>query len=189
MVAHRRFAPLACSACALFLIGCAGTGENAALFHRFQESAYLQDLWAETCSFPLTEESLVLLASINFSGNAPRLVCDWSLAPVGASDSGITLAEGVTDLDARWVGCGRDAAFPNLVWDAVRNPGSNVVHLGEGLSSGSQSAVVLIAKCHYWDDYYCTIKRANPNCSFPHAAQILSMAYAVLDAETGEILW
>lgn len=193
MAAHHKFAPLGFSACcmaaALFLMGCAGAGDNADIFHRFQESDYLQGLWAETCSFPLTEENLVLLASLDFIGNAPRLTCDWSLAPVGASDSGITLAEGVTDLDARWAGCGRDAALTDLVWDAVRNPGWNLVHLGDGLRPGSQKAAVLVAKCHYWDEHYCTLKRANPNCSFPHAAQILSMAYAVLDIETGEILW
>jgi hypothetical protein len=180
-----------CCAAAVFLLtGCVSAEDSGTrAFRRFEQSSYLQSLWADTCSFPLIEENVVMLAAVDNAAVTPRLQCNWMRTPVGVGDTGVTLAEGITDLDARWFGCGEDVALPGSVWDAVTNPGSNLVHLGTGVSTGAQGAIVLAAKCHYWDDYYCTIKRGNPNCDFPNADQILSMAYAVFDPKTGDILW
>jgi hypothetical protein len=191
MVANHKEAILqfvGCCMAALFLAGCIPE-DNAQVFRSFEQSAYLQDLWADTCVFPLTEENVVMFASVRRGIFEPKFQCDWKRMPVDIGDSGVTLTEGITDLDARWFGCGSDASLPSLVWDAAKNPGSNLVHLGKGLPSDAQEAVILVAKCHYWDDHYCTIKDGNPNCYFPNADQILSMAYAVIESETGEILW
>jgi len=193
MVVNHRISFLRFSGCcivAVFLLaGCGSVGNNTEAFTRFGQSSYLQSLWSETCSFPLTEENVVMFATVSNEAVEPRLQCDWKRTPIGVGDTGVIFVEGITDLDARWFSCEKDTSLPGLVWDAVTNPGSNLVHLGTGVSTGAEGAIVLVAKCHYWDDYYCTIKSSNPNCGFSNADQILSMAYAVLDPKTGDILW
>jgi len=182
--------PFACCVAALFLLtGCHSRSESEQAFRHLEKSPYLQNLWAETCSFPLTAENIILLAFVGREADASQLRCDWHRIPIGTSESGVSFVEGVTDLDARWFNCGGSTSLADLVWDAVQHPGSNLVHLGKGLPSDAQKGVVLVAKCHYWDDHYCTIKSGNLNCDFHNADEIMSMAYAVLYPETGEILW
>ena len=181
-----------CVTVSMVLMGCGTTSSRINTeksFSRFEQSSYLQELWADTCSFPLIKENLVILAHASYQDRQPHLECDWAQTAVGFNDIGVIFNEEVSDLDPKWLACESDSTFAQLVWDAARIPSYNLIHLGNGISPNSRNAAVLISKCHYWDEYYCTIKRGNPNCKFPNADQILSMAYAVLDLETGKILW
>lgn len=181
-----------CAMVSMVLMGCGENSYNISseeTFSRLEQSSYLQDLWAETCSFPLIEENLVILAHAKYQDEQPAIKCDWAETAMGSNNIGVIFKEEVSDLDSRWLDCESDSTFAQLVWDAARNPSYDLIHLGDGISPNSHNAAVLISKCHYWDEYYCTIKSGNPNCKFPNADKILSMAYAVLDLETGEILW
>jgi len=160
------------------------------VFPQFERSAYLQRLWESTCTFPLAEENLVFLAHVEDRQDGPSLSCSWRRVPQGVDpSSGIRFAEEVSDIDSRWFTCGDDPVLAAAVWNAVRHPGSNLVHLGEGLRSDASEADILVAKCHYWKGGYCEGDDVNSHCLLPNAAKIMSVAYAVLDTETGEIHW
>jgi hypothetical protein len=171
---------------ALLLTACTLPGS---VFRQFESSAHLQRLWDGICKYPLEKENLILIGHIREIDGRPVLTCDWNRQPSGTDQvtSDIEFPEEQSDIDGRWFACDDQTAI--AVWDAVRHPGSNMVHLGGGVDADAREAYVLVGKCHYWTDNYCDGDDPNPHCSLPDRKEIMSVAYAVLNPETEEIHW
>jgi len=159
-------------------------------YEQFVSSDYLQNLWNQTCVYPLKRKNLIIMATIVEERDQVDLNCYWHQEPVNIiSDVGIKLHTGQTDIDTRWFRCGEDKSFASAVRSAVHYPGSNLVHLGKGLQRKEKgTSHVLVAECHYWDENYC-YGSGNRYCKMEDASSIKSVAYAVFDEETGEIHW
>ena len=164
--------------------------ETEYIYDQFVSSDYLQSLWSKTCVYPLKRKNLILIATIVEEENQVDLNCYWHQEPVGiTSGVGIVLQHEQTDIDTRWFGCNGGKPPDFVVRSAVHYPGSNLVHLNEGLQRKKEgTSHILVAECHYWDENYCNGSN-NRYCQMENASSIKSVAYAVFDEENGEIHW
>jgi len=160
-------------------------------YGRFVESDYLMGKWRGTCVFPLNDESnVILIAKVIERGEEAEVKCYWKNEPVGVGEGvGVLLSDGQSDIDPGWYGCGKSQEFSRLLRDAVHNPGSNLAHLGSGLG-GKENATsyVIVSKCHFWDENYCERIKSR-FCRLDNSSDIISVAYAVLDDESGGVYW
>jgi hypothetical protein len=177
----------------LFLCGCLGNeysgDEFSRAYSRFASSDYLNLKWRETCVFPLNASNTVVIAKMVETGNETYVECRWSMEAVGVNEVGVVLSQGQSDIDPAWIECGKTNEFSEKLRDAVHNPGSNIVHLNDGLG-GKENATsfVYVGKCHFWDERYCRTAGSR-FCRLQNAKDIISVAYAIMDDETGKIYW
>lgn len=165
--------------------------ELSSVKEEFFSNKRLNLLWKDYCDFPLRDSgNTIFLAKLSWSGDNVSAECVWEKNRSGATDyASIQLSDGPTDVDARWLICGENALFASALKEAVHNPGSNLVHLGEAIDERDDGTVyIYVGGCHFWDERFCS--RYNSRfCKLEDSHEILSVGYAVLDKESGRVHW
>jgi hypothetical protein len=157
----------------------------AQAFREFADSQYLQERWSQVCTYDLRDSAnIVLLARLNQGGETPEIACWWNINPTGVvNGAGLSTDDTITNMDAAWLDCDKDIKFAQKVSDGLYER-SRLVYLGDRPSQERRSAYfILAAKCH---DQLCICPG---NSDIPSDANVTSIAYAVMDARTGEVFW
>jgi hypothetical protein len=159
------------------------------VFLSFNRSSYLQDMWQDTCIYPLEAERCVLVSKVVKRGYNVSISCHWNMKPKASYGPAILTENGKTDVSPRWLSCGVNGTFAYDVLGAIYDPGTELIHLGEGPGAADDGTYyVLVCGCHQWDDYFCK-SYGSTFCERADHSDILSVAYAVMDGKDGEVYW
>jgi hypothetical protein len=146
----------------------------------FTDSSFLQGAWPKSCTYDLDNTpNIVVMARVRERGGKTSVDCWWNRRVSNVSGGVLSVDDGRTDMDPRWAGCGKNSEFDQLLSDTVFEK-NELIPLLTRPARGDGTYYVLASKC----------RKGNPHCACRNiTGDYTSVAYALLDEQTGKVHW